>query len=140
VVATGPGKRLAVGDRVEAGGIDPSAIEQLGMLRWPIRADDADEPHAREKTGRVRKMSRRTTEQIVATLGGSFDIVNCDRSNNNEWHGIDFLFEGVFGIFNGLERWFGKTTQALRYSLKGKNIIAQGRVNHSAAKVGAALG
>ena len=32
-------------------------------------------------------MRRRTAEQIVPTLGGSFDVINGNRSDNNKWHG-----------------------------------------------------
>jgi len=47
---------------------------------------------------------------------------------------------GFSGFLVAQKRWFRKTTQAFRYSLKGKNTIAQGRADRSVAKVGAALG
>ena len=64
----------------------PRLGEQLGVLRRPVVADDADQLHRREEAGGEREVGGRAAEQIVAAAPGRFDVINGDRADDEQGH------------------------------------------------------
>jgi hypothetical protein len=86
-VAARPAKRLAAGDRLNSGNIDTAAEEEFGVLSGPVAADDTDELHGREEAGGVGEVRGGAAQQAVAALSGSEDVIDSDRTDDEQGHG-----------------------------------------------------
>jgi hypothetical protein len=67
---------------MEPGRVNVPAVQQGGMLGGPILTNNSDEVHMCKKTGGIRKVCGRATQQPVAAGLRRFDVIDGDRTDD----------------------------------------------------------
>ena len=81
-ILAAPAEGFAAGNDLQAGGVDAPGLEHGGVFRRPILAHHAGQPHGGEEAGRVGEEHGRAAQHVVALLGGRFDAVQSDGTDD----------------------------------------------------------